>query len=125
VLPMQEKIRSSWKEIASYLGRSVRTAQRWERELGLPVRRPSDKESSSVLAFPQQVDQWLKSIGVGSRQEILDLPESVAGMPKPQLLALLRNLLGEEDILFAQLQEKRSVSRKILAQLHTLDEKDR
>jgi hypothetical protein len=49
----------------------------------------------------------------------------VAGMPKPQLLALLRNLLGEEDILFAQLQEKRSVSRKILAQLHTLDEKDR
>ena len=28
-----------WKEIASYLGRSVRTAHRWEKRLGLPVRR--------------------------------------------------------------------------------------
>ena len=30
----------SWKEIAAYLGRDVRTAQRWERLGGLPV--PSD-----------------------------------------------------------------------------------
>ena len=32
---------NSWKEIASYLGRSVRTVQRWEREFGLPVHRPA------------------------------------------------------------------------------------
>jgi len=29
----------SWKEIAAYLGRDVRTAQRWERLGGLPVHR--------------------------------------------------------------------------------------
>jgi hypothetical protein len=29
----------SWKEIASYLGRGVRTVQRWECEEGLPVHR--------------------------------------------------------------------------------------
>jgi hypothetical protein len=29
----------SWKEIAAYLGRSIRTVQRWEREEGLPVHR--------------------------------------------------------------------------------------
>ena len=29
----------SWKEIASYLGRGIRTVQRWEREEGLPVHR--------------------------------------------------------------------------------------
>jgi hypothetical protein len=28
-----------WKEIASYIGRGVRSAQRWERELGMPVHR--------------------------------------------------------------------------------------
>src|SRR3984885_4315700 len=31
---------SSWKDIARYLGKGVRTVQRWERHLGLPVRRP-------------------------------------------------------------------------------------
>jgi hypothetical protein len=29
----------SWKEIAAYLGRSVRSVQRWERAEGLPVLR--------------------------------------------------------------------------------------
>ena len=29
----------SWKEIAGYLKRDVRTVQRWERDFGLPVQR--------------------------------------------------------------------------------------
>jgi len=29
----------SWKEIADYLRREIRTAMRWERQKGLPVRR--------------------------------------------------------------------------------------
>ena len=29
----------SWKEIAAYLGRDVRTVQRWERREGLPIHR--------------------------------------------------------------------------------------
>ncbi|MGH9633525.1 MAG: hypothetical protein ACRD72_01690 [Candidatus Angelobacter sp.] len=92
--------------------------------MGLPVRRPSNKESSSILAFPDQIDQWLKSIGAGTKQEIRDFPESVAAMPKTQLLALVRNLLVEEDLLFEQLEQKRSASRKMLAQLYTLSEDD-
>ena len=51
----------SWKEIAAYLGRSVRTVQRWERESGLPVRRvKSAKESGSVYAFRSELDAWLE-----------------------------------------------------------------
>jgi len=34
------EILSGWKEIACHLGRGVRTVQRYERELGLPIRRP-------------------------------------------------------------------------------------
>ena len=51
----------SWKEIAAYLKRAVRTAQRWERSAGLPVRRPRISERNSVFAFPEEIDQWLRS----------------------------------------------------------------
>lgn len=47
----------SWKEIADYLRRSVRTAQRWEREAGLPVRRVSAAQSA-VYAFREELDGW-------------------------------------------------------------------
>jgi len=57
----------SWKEIASYLKRGVRTAQRWERDAGLPVRRlparcPRPGENKCpVFAFPEEIDKWLHS----------------------------------------------------------------
>ena len=54
-------ILNSWKEIALYLGKSVRTVQRMEVELGLPVRRPRGHARSSVIAFRTELDQWLKS----------------------------------------------------------------
>jgi len=50
---------TSWKEIASHLGKSIRTVQRWERELGLPVRRPDLRRSGIVLADPTELDAWL------------------------------------------------------------------
>lgn len=49
---------TSWKEIATYLGKGVRTAQRWERELGLPVLRPNGKPSGVVSASPAELDSW-------------------------------------------------------------------
>jgi hypothetical protein len=49
---------NSWKEISQYMGRSVRTLQRWER-YGLPVHRPSGKDKSSVYALPHELNRWL------------------------------------------------------------------
>lgn len=49
---------SSWKEIAGYLGKGVRTVQRWERELGLPVRRPKGHKSRIILAYPEELKNW-------------------------------------------------------------------
>jgi len=51
----------SWKEIAAYLGREVRTAQRWERREGLPVHRHTHAKGSSVWAFRHEIDAWLNS----------------------------------------------------------------
>jgi len=53
------EILNSWKEVAQYLGRGVRTVQRWEHELGLPVRRPRGKSRSAVIAFREELDGWL------------------------------------------------------------------
>jgi len=57
----ERRILNSWKEIAGYLGRGVRTVQRWEAQLGLPVHRPAGKDHSAVLAFSSELDQWLDS----------------------------------------------------------------
>ncbi len=51
---------SSWKDIARYLGKGVRTVQRWERHLGLPVRRPiGASQKSAVVLHRGDVDAWL------------------------------------------------------------------
>jgi hypothetical protein len=58
-VPVHSGVLNSWKEIATYLGRGVRTVQRWEAELQLPVHRPRGKNRSAVIAFREELDQWL------------------------------------------------------------------
>ncbi len=83
----EEAYLTSWNEIATYMGKSVRTVQRWERELGLPVRRGI--EQYSVVAVRSELDAWLSRLplshpnppgGVGGvstehRQDISKLSE--------------------------------------------------
>ena len=51
----------SWKEIAAYARRGVRTVRRWEREEGLPVHRHLHRKLSSVYAFRSEIDAWRES----------------------------------------------------------------
>ena len=55
----EAKVLSSWKEIASYLGKGVRTVQRWEHEWGLPVSRPKNAHKSTVLSSTDKLDRWV------------------------------------------------------------------
>ena len=48
----------SWKEIAAYLDRDVRTVQRWERSDELPVRRLQHAKLASVYAYTDELDEW-------------------------------------------------------------------
>jgi len=50
----------TWKEIAVYLGREVRTVQRWQKTEGLPVHRHFHAKASTVYAFKHEVDAWLQ-----------------------------------------------------------------
>lgn len=51
----------SWKAIAEYLGRDVRSVQRWERGLGLPIHRVSGEKGGVVFAFTGELEHWLRS----------------------------------------------------------------
>jgi len=53
-----EDVLHSWKEIASYLHREVRTVQRWERYEGLPVHRHDHRKAATIFAYKHEVDDW-------------------------------------------------------------------
>jgi hypothetical protein len=55
----EPRVLGSWKEIAAYLGKGVRTVQRWENDLGLPVRRPNGAAKGLVYAAPDELERWL------------------------------------------------------------------
>jgi len=55
------EILQSWKEIASYLGRDVRTCRRWEEHLGLPIHRLNGSRRARVLAYRDEIDWWLET----------------------------------------------------------------
>lgn len=51
----------SWKEIAVYLRRDVKTVQRWEKREGMPVHRHQHDRMGSVYAFSAELDAWVQS----------------------------------------------------------------
>src|SRR6266849_10221788 len=61
VLDPEKDRLDSWKEIAVYLDREVRTAQRWEKREGLPVHRHFHAKASPLCAFKHEIDAWLHS----------------------------------------------------------------
>ena len=48
----------SWKEIATYLKKEVRTVQRWEKNLALPVHRLAAGKLGTVFAYRSELDSW-------------------------------------------------------------------
>ena len=71
----------SWKEIAAYLKRSVRTVTRWEREEGLPIHRHLHSKSGSVYAYKGELDEWWANRGeqIDRRSSEMESPRSPRG----------------------------------------------
>jgi adenylate cyclase len=65
----------SWKEIARYLNRDVRTAQRWERTRDLPVHRLPGSQKSAVYASIPELEAWR------SAADPPNSPASIAVLP--------------------------------------------
>jgi hypothetical protein len=78
----------SWKEIAVYLRREVRTVQRWERFEGLPVRRLFHRRASSVYAFATALDAWLetRSLTAATPKRVKDRSSATRFLPRNALV---------------------------------------
>ncbi len=68
----------SWKEIASYLKREVRTVQLWEKREGMPVHRHFHRKLGTVFAFRSEIEEWSKrglgEVGARPQAESLAAP---------------------------------------------------
>jgi hypothetical protein len=60
----------SWKEIAAYLGRDVRTVTRWEKLKGLPVHRIPGGRRHAVFSYRAELEAWLNPLESRSRSLI-------------------------------------------------------
>lgn len=67
-----DRVLTSWKEVANYMGRGVRTVQRWEHTLALPIQRPHAKRRFILFARPDELDAWMGFYG----QRSVNLPAS-------------------------------------------------
>ncbi len=75
----------SWKEIAAYLKREIRTVRRWEKGEGLPVHRHLHSKRGTVYAFKPELDAWWSA-----RQSRVDKPgQQTMGGEKRRLLGLM------------------------------------
>jgi len=73
---MSERL-DSWKDIADYLCRDVRTVQRWERERSLPVHRLPGGRKPRIYAMKSELNLWLK----GSPADPAPATSTVAVLP--------------------------------------------
>src|SRR5882757_831708 len=79
--PTRSERLESWKEIANYLRREVRTVQLWEKKEGLPVHRHFHRRLGSVFAFREEIEEWASR---ASRKNIDDLREATpTEIPEP------------------------------------------
>jgi len=79
----------SWKQIAAYLSRGVRTVRRWEREEGLPVHRHQHRALGSVYAFTVEIDTWRENNRRGASPRHEPRPQADTTLPASLSIAVL------------------------------------
>jgi hypothetical protein len=107
-----------WKDIAGYLGKCVRTVQRWEQELGLPVLRPGGVHyKSAVIARTRDLDAWMESQWTMRKVETKDDRQFPADMN--DLIKTARELRSAHLTL---VQETSSALRRLVENCNQLGE---
>ena len=95
---------TSWKEIARYMGKGVRTVQRWEMDFGLPVRRPQGSNKKAILARPSDLDAWVAMRCTISERAREKAPALYSRASLSAEIATARNLLQNQTALRVELE---------------------
>lgn len=103
-------ILNGWKEVANYMGRGVRTVQRWEK-LGLPVHRPNIRLRSAVVTTSEELDKWLAECANGRTAMFF------AASDAPQVKADIGDEMAKTSALITQLHQLCESSRKMRAEM--------
>lgn len=106
----QPTVLTCWKDIARYMGKGVRTVQRWEQDFGLPVRRPLGASKKAVIARPTDLDAWV-ALRCASRTR---QPASQDGSQK-EAVARLAALAAQIETA----RQLRDNNRLLLSEVHT------
>lgn len=110
--PHQAMILSGWKDIATYLGRGVRTVQRYERDLRLPIRRPAGTPTGTVIAKKTEIDAWIDKSPIRKMVRLsFRAVDNSEGFRKLGLLVTKMRELGE---MTTQLRKELSTAREAL-----------
>jgi len=83
------EILSGWKDIARHMGMAVRTVQRYESELGLPVRRPAGKPRAAVVATKSELNAWVAASPI---RAVFQITKSPSDFPARHLVTVRRRL---------------------------------
>jgi len=73
-----EELLESWKEIASFLNRDIRTVQRWEKVEGLPIHRHVHDKLGSVYAYRAELERWKQGRRASLPPEAAETADPVA-----------------------------------------------
>lgn len=102
----EPQLLNGWKEIANYLGKGVRTVQRYERESRLPVHRPAARLRSSVVVSRRELDEWISRGATSAKLKAPTNSEPLVGL-RSEILELQR-LRAERRELLEELRAQRS-----------------
>jgi hypothetical protein len=110
--PQPPQILSGWKQIANHLGKAVRTVQRYERQLGLPVRRPAGKSRASVIASRAEVDGWVQASPTREMFRLRDAQKQFRSSA-----VSLKETIGEMSWLRDQMHQLRTEAERSMQKL--------
>ena len=107
-----ERALDSWKEVAAFLNRGVRTVQRWEKTEGLPVRRHQHLKRGSVRAIPSELADWQRA-----RQLEGKIRFHIRSGGLSDQFDLLHRLTARQRVLAKELHALLAVSQGIRSQM--------
>jgi hypothetical protein len=103
----------SWKDIAVFIHRDQRTAMRWAKERGMPIRRVPGGARGRVYGSRAEISAWMASGQSEDHEGTIDEETSAKSGPRKYLIAaiLVLVVLGTGAIIFLSNFPKTTLAR--------------